>query len=577
VTATHVISTAGHVDHGKSTLVKALTGTDPDRFTEEKERGLTIDLGFAAAELPSGRTIAIVDVPGHIRFLKNMLAGVGAVDATLFVVAAPEGWKPQSEEHLRILELLDTTAGVIALTQIDLVDDDLAELATLDVEEHVVGTFLEGAPIIPVDSISGRGIDDLRAALDTLVDNTPQAADLGRPRLWIDRSFAPKGTGTVVTGTLTGGTVSVDDALMIQPLGTEVRVRAIQSLHHDVASITPGNRVALNLNGVAHHDVERGHVLVDRGQWHLTRTFDASLRVLDSLDHAVSRRGAHVVYLGSGEHPAALRVLGPDAINPGEQGFVRLRLPDVVPLLPGDRFVLRESGRGETIGGGEVLDVDPIVRASKAQPDRSVDRVVAERGWVDAAELQLLTGEIREPTVGRWVVEPAALEAGTTELATLIAESGAIGLDLASIDERQRAIVATLDDVSIDGGRAKPQGAAALGADHPFIAALDAAPFAPPTPADVEVDRSEVRELVRQGLVVEQDGLFFSASAVEQAALTIARMLATKPEGVTVAEVREAFDTSRKYAMPLLARLDGTGVTRRRNDVRIAGPRLPAI
>lgn len=577
MTATHVISTAGHVDHGKSTLVKALTGTDPDRFTEEKERGLTIDLGFAAAALPSGRTIAIVDVPGHIRFLKNMLAGVGAVDATLFVVAAPEGWKPQSEEHLRILELLDTSAGVVALTQIDLVDDDLAELATLDIEEHVVGTFLEGAPIIPVDSISGRGIDDLRAALDALVDSTPQAADLGRPRLWIDRSFAPKGTGTVVTGTLTGGTVSVDDALTIQPLGTEVRVRAIQSLHQDVETIAPGNRVALNLGGIAHHDVERGHVLVDRSQWHLTRTFDASLRVLDGLDHAISRRGAHVVYLGSGEHPAALRVLGPEAINPGEEGFVRLRLPAVVPLLPGDRFVLRESGRGETIGGGEVLDIDPIVRASRARPDRSVDRVVAERGWIDATELRLLTGETREPMVGRWVVEPDVLASETADLAERVAASGAVGLDLASLDERQRAVVAMLDDVAIDAGRAKPQGAAALGADHPFVAALDAAPFAPPKPADLDIDRSEVRELVRQGLVIEQEGLFFSASAVEQAALTIAEMLAAKPDGVTVAEVREAFGTSRKFAMPLLARLDETGVTRRRDDVRIAGPRLPEL
>jgi len=244
---------------------------------------------------------------------------------------------------------------------------------------------------------------------------------------------------------------------------------------------------------------------------------------------------------------------------------VRLRLPDVVPLLPGDRFVLRESGRGETIGGGEVLDIDPIVRASRAKPDRSVDRVIAERGWVDANELTLLTGETREPLVGRWVVEPDVLASQTAELAE------------PSLDERQRAIVGMLDDVAIDAGRAKPQGAAALGADHPLIAALDAAPFAPPTPAELDIDRSEVRELVRQGLVIEEDGLFFSASAVEQAAVTIAEMLAAKPDGVTVAEVREAFGTSRKYAMPLLARLDGTGVTRRRDDVRIAGPRLPEI
>jgi len=271
VSASHVISTAGHVDHGKSTLVRALTGTDPDRFAEEKARGLTIDLGFASTGLPSGRTIAIIDVPGHIRFLKNMLAGVGAVDACLFVVAATEGWMPQSEEHLRILQLLDTAGGVIALTQIDLVDDEVAELAQLDIEEHIEGSFLEGAPIIGVDSISGRGIDELKAALDTLLDATPSAEDVGRPRLWVDRAFAAKGAGTVVTGTLTGGRVSLDDELALEPVGERVRVRGIQSLHEQHESIGPGSRVALNLSGVGHADVERGHVVVSPGAWHLSQ------------------------------------------------------------------------------------------------------------------------------------------------------------------------------------------------------------------------------------------------------------------------------------------------------------------
>ena len=244
MSASHVISTAGHVDHGKSTLVTALTGTDPDRFAEEKQRGMTIDLGFASTRLPSGRTVAIIDVPGHVRFLKNMLAGVGAVDACMFVVSAVEGWMPQSEEHLRILQLLDVKHGVIVLTQTDLVDGETLELAQLDVAEHVEGTFLADAPVMPVDSIRGAGLPELVGALDRVLDATPEAVDLARPRLWIDRAFAAKGSGTVITGTLTGGAIQIDDELIVEPAQRSVRVRAIQSLHQSVGSIGPGNRVA---------------------------------------------------------------------------------------------------------------------------------------------------------------------------------------------------------------------------------------------------------------------------------------------------------------------------------------------
>ncbi|MDQ3107116.1 MAG: selenocysteine-specific translation elongation factor, partial [Actinomycetota bacterium] len=351
-----VVATAGHVDHGKSTLVRALTGTDPDRFAEEKARGLTIDLGFASTTLPSGRDVGFVDVPGHVRFLKNMLAGVGAVDACLFVVAATEGWKPQSEEHLRILSLLDVAHGIVALTKVGLVDEDDAELARLEVEERVAGTFLEGADVVAVDALAGRGLDALRSALDRLVASTPAAIDRGRLRLWVDRSFAAKGSGTVVTGTLTGGKLSVDDELDLVGRGMArgVRVRALQSHSSPLATADPGRRLAVNLAGAAHGDVVRGDALVRRRQWAPTSTFDASLTVLSGLDHDVSRRGAYALYLGSGEHPIRLRVLGPDAIAPGAEGFVRLHLPAPLPLVPGDRFVLRESGRGETVGGGEV-------------------------------------------------------------------------------------------------------------------------------------------------------------------------------------------------------------------------------
>jgi selenocysteine-specific elongation factor len=571
----HVVATAGHVDHGKSTLVLALTGMDPDRLAEEKARGLTIDLGFAWADLPSGRELAFVDVPGHVRFLKNMLAGVGAVDACLFVVAATEGWKPQSEEHLRILELLGLDRGLVALTKVAVVDDDHRQLAAMDVADHLAGTFLEDAEVVEVDAPSGHGVDNLRAALDRLLAATPTAADRGRPRLWIDRSFAARGAGTVVTGTLTGGTVAVDDTLVVLPAGHEVRVRGLQTHRAPVEVAGPGRRLAVNLVGVAHGDVARGDALVRPGQWHVATRLDASLHVLPSLDHEVSRRGSYVAYVGSGERHVRLRVLGPDAIAPGETGFVRLHLDASAPLLPGDHYVLRETGRSETVGGGEVLDVDPVLAAARARPDRSVARVVAERGWVEADELERLTGERVAPVLDHWVVDPETLAAAAARLEAAVTAAGPLGLDVATLDERDRAVLATLDGVAVDGSLARPAEADDPLAGHPWVAALEAAPFTPPPPEGVE--RGELRELVRRGLVAERDGVWFASAAVDGAASTVARMLRDAPEGVTVAQVRDALGTSRRYLLPLLALLDGTGVTRRRGDLRIGGPRLPDV
>jgi selenocysteine-specific elongation factor len=341
--------------------------------------------------------------------------------------------------------------------------------------------------------------------------------------------------------------------------------------------VPPGSRVAVNVTGVAHGDVGRGDALVEAGRWRPTRTFDASLRVLASLDHDVTRRGAYAAYLGAGEYPVAVRLLGDvSSVAPGDEAFVRLHLPVALPLLPGDRYVLREHGRSETVGGGEVLDVAPVLPAAKARPSRSVDRVVAERGWVDAGELERLTGEPATPTLGRWVVSPSALAETSERVRHAVADGGPLGLDVAGLDERERAVLATLDDVTVEAGRALPAGAAARDdplADHPYVAALEAAPFTPPDPAGV--DRAQLRELVRRGLVVERDGVYFAPSAVDAAARVVAGLLAGKPSGVTVAEIREALGSTRKYALPLLAVLDATGVTRRREDVRIGGPRLP--
>jgi selenocysteine-specific elongation factor len=574
-----VVATAGHVDHGKSTLVWGLTGTDPDRLAEEKSRGLTIDLGFAFTSLPSGQEVGFVDVPGHGRLVKNMLAGASAVDACLFVVAATEGWKEQSEEHLRILELLGIARGVVALTKVGLIGDDERELAALELGDRLRGSFLEGAEVIAIDVPAGMGVEALRHALDRLLAATPSAEDRGRPRLWVDRSFSIRGAGAVLTGTLIGGTVALNDELVIEPGHQSVRVRGLQTHHRRLERASPGRRLAVNLTGVSHHDVMRGQALVRPGQWHLSAVVDASLHVLPSVDHPVSDRGAFAAYIGSGDFPVRLRVIGGRReIEPGRNGEVRLwlkgRVP--VPLLPGDRYVLRELGRGETVGGGEVLDVDPVLPPRRAAPTRSPARVVAERGWVDVEQLQRLTGERVAPTVDHWVMAPAALEAVRGQIAGSARAAGATGIDLASLSDIERSVLATgMDGVTVTADRVFDAASVNTGlsdAAARTLAALDGSPWAPPPMS--AGDRGALRELERAGLAVHVGDLWFSSAAVDAATGLLADLLARHPEGVTVSVAREALGSTRKYVLPLLAHLDATGMTRRRGDVRIAGPRL---
>ena len=567
-----VVATAGHVDHGKSSLVEALTGINPDRLEEEQSRGLTIDLGFAHTTLPSGAGISFIDVPGHVRFLGNMLAGVGGVDACMFVVDAAEGWKPQSEEHLRILELVGLAHGIVALTKSDLVDNEWCQLQELDIRDRLAGTFLAEAPIVPVSATTGNGLDELRAALDVLVLQSPGAIDRGRPRLWVDRVFAAKGSGTVVTGTLTGGALRTDQQVSVAE--RDVRIRAVQSHGQGHTSIGPGNRVALNLVGIDHTELQRGDAVVMREQWRPTSRFDASLDVLAALSHQVTRRGAFLAYIGSGEFPAKLRVLGHEGIAPGGNGLVRLHLASRLPLVPGDRYVLRESGRDETVGGGEVLDVAPVLPASKARPDRSVERVIAERGWVDADDLEALTGERREPTLGHAVVSPAWLEATQVDVRARIAGAAENGLDIAELDDHQRAVLTTFDDVAIVAGRARLAADHDPFSDHPFLAALLAGGVTPPEP--LAVDKVALRELLRRKLIVERDGVYFHPDTIDAVAEAAARLVGADPDGFTVAQLRDEIGASRKYALPLANELDARGITRRRGDLRVAGPRLPS-
>jgi selenocysteine-specific elongation factor len=568
-----VIATAGHVDHGKSSLVLALTGTDPDRWAEEKRRGMTIDLGFAHTQLPSGETASFIDVPGHIRFLRNMLAGVGAIDGCILVVDAKEGWMPQTEEHFQILKLLGLQHGVIALTKVDLVDAKVEIDRRNEIRTKLRGSFLSDAPIVSVSVVSSKGLDEIRNALDVLIvesKRTNQTRNRNRPRLWVDRSFSSRGAGTVVTGTLIDGSLDSDAELTIVRTRQRVRVREIQQHEKSTPQLAPGHRCALNLVGVNHAEIFRGDALIVPDQWLPSTMFDASLTIVPSLQHRVTRRGSYSVYIGSGEFAAKIRLIGTRELQANENGFVRIALQTPIPILPGDRYILRESGRQETIGGGEVLDIAPTLRASKAKPNRSVERVISERQWVTAKELELLTGEVCQPMVGDWLTTAKLLDTTRKELALKLAKTSD-GLEISRLKPHEQAVLVTLPDVVIEMGRARIKGASSI-TEHPYVGLFAKSGVTPPDTKTL--DRNIVRQIVQRGLFVDIDGVVFHISALETARLNVQKILQQHPNGFTVSQFRENLGITRKHAVPLLEALDRRAITKRNGDLRVGGARL---
>ena len=568
-----VIATAGHVDHGKSSLVLALTGTDPDRWAEEKRRGMTIDLGFAHTQLPSGETASFIDVPGHIRFLRNMLAGVGAIDGCILVVDAKEGWMPQTEEHFQILKLLGLQHGVIALTKVDLVDAKVENDRRTEIRTKLRESFLSDAPIVSVSVVSSKGLDEIRNALDVLiVDSTRNSPtrNRNRPRLWVDRSFSSRGAGTVVTGTLIDGSLESDTELTIVRTRQRVRVREIQQHEKSTTQLAPGHRCALNLVGVNHAEIFRGDALIIEDQWLPSTMFDASLTIVPSLQHRVTRRGSYSVYIGSGEFAAKIRLIGTRELQANENGFVRIALQTPIPILPGDRYILRESGRQETIGGGEVLDIAPTLRASKAKPNRSVERVISERQWVTAKELELLTGEVCQPMVGDWLTTAKLLDTTRKELALKLAKTSD-GLEISRLKPHEQAVLVTLPDVVIEMGRARIKGASSI-TEHPYVGLFAKSGVTPPDTKTL--DRNIVRQIVQRGLFVDIDGVVFHISALETARLNVQKILQQHPNGFTVSQFRENLGITRKHAVPLLEALDRRAITKRNGDLRVGGARL---
>ncbi|HUQ42400.1 MAG TPA: selenocysteine-specific translation elongation factor, partial [Candidatus Limnocylindrales bacterium] len=356
---TRVVGTAGHVDHGKSTLITALTGIDPDRLREERERGMTIDLGFAWLTTPSGIDIGIVDVPGHQDFIRNMLAGVGSIDAVILVIAADEGVRPQTREHLAILELLGIERGVIALTKRDLVDDEWAELVRTEVRTATSATPLANAPMIEVSATARTGLRELVAALEDVLGATPARRDTGRPRLPVDRAFTMTGFGTVVTGTLIDGALEVGDEVELVPSSLRARVRGLQTHRRTIDRATPGSRVAVNLAGVDKAEVERGMVVVRAGTIASTTSVALRLTVLPSASAAVGHDEQVKVHAGTAEVMARVNLLEGAEIAAGARAWVQLRLAKALAVAVGDRVVVRRPSPSETLGGGIITDLAP--------------------------------------------------------------------------------------------------------------------------------------------------------------------------------------------------------------------------
>jgi selenocysteine-specific elongation factor len=624
-----VIGTAGHIDHGKSTLVKALTGIDPDRLEEERRRGMTIDLGFAHLDLPSGRRVGIVDVPGHERLVRNMLAGAGGLDAVLLVVAADEGVMPQTREHLDILRFLRVPRGIVVLTKVDLVPDaEWLAAVEAEVAELVRGTLLETAPCLHVSARTGEGLDRLVMALDRLLDEVPQRPVDGPVRLPVDRVFTMPGFGTVVTGTLWSGRVRPGDVLEVLPGGERVRVRQVQRHGAPVEVAVAGSRTALNLSGIERERLERGVVLATPGTFTPATLLDARLRLLPGvppLRHLAQIR----VYLGTAEVLARVALLDRDQLRPGEEAPVQLRLEGPLVAARGDAFVVRRSSPPLTLGGGEVVTVNPPKRrrgpaaAAEVAALAQADLGEVMRGAVAASGLAGVTVEDLLPQLGEArerVAEEAARLAGLGSLLQVRERYFDAAL-VAAAEERLVALVAATHAAApwrLGLPREEARARAFAGADDRLFGAVlerlvaagrlaltrgflhepqhvprytpeeaalrravlerfRAGRYAPPTleevrstlggPADL-VDRM-AQSLIEAGELVEvAPGVIVPSDVLADVRRQVVEHIAAAG-AITVAELRDRLGTSRKYALALLEYLDATRVTRRTGDRRV--------
>ena len=618
----YVIGTAGHVDHGKSTLVKALTDIDPDRFPEEKAREMTIDLGFAWMTLPSGREVSIVDVPGHERFIKNMLAGVGAIDLALLIIAADESVMPQTREHLAILDILQITRGLVVITKTDLVDEEMVELVKADIEDTLEGTSFEGCPMVGVSAYTGDGMDELKATMDGILDETNAREDLGRPRLPIDRCFTISGFGTVVTGTLIDGTLTVGQEVELAGSGQKARVRGLQSHKTKVDATDPGVRLAVNLSGLSKDEVERGEILTIPGWLKPTYRLDARLRMAKNAPNSLKHNQGVTFHLFTSESSARVRLLDAERLTAGEEGWVQLLLTEPLPVVKGDFFVIRSAE--DTLGGGQIVDPNPR-RRYKRFDDDVIERMmtldqgtggdiiisVAEQwGPCDmttlsqrtnlpreevSARVAQLAGEGHLITLGDFGTDGDAVvysAQGWNILKSRVASALQLyhtqyplrqGVPAQEIRSRldlsqpvyQRALVRLVEERIVVDERQSlrlPDHEITLTPkmEEEALAYLNSLQKNPYSPSgDVKISSELLGVLIDQGKVIRvAEGIIFDATAYQTMTHKIVEHL--KAQGnITVAEARTMFDSSRKYILPLMEHLDQQQITRRNGDERV--------
>ena len=618
----YVIGTSGHVDHGKSTLVKALTNIDPDRLPEEKEREMTVDLGFAWMTLPSGREVSIVDVPGHERFIKNMLAGVGAIDLALLIVAADESVMQQTREHLAILDLLKIHRGIVVITKTDLVDEELVELVKAEVEDTLVGTSFEGAPMIGVSAYTGNGLEDLKNLLDQTLDQTQVRRDLGRPRLPIDRCFSITGFGTVVTGTLIDGTFSVGQEVQLVPSGTNCRIRGLQSHNSKVDYTDPGVRLAVNLSGISRSDVIRGEILTVPGWLYSARRLDARVRMVKNASHALRHNEGVTFHLFTSETTARVRLLDADRLAPGSEGWVQILLDEPIPMVKGDFFVLRSAE--DTLGGGQVVDPNPRRRYRRFDDDvierlMMLDQGTGEDVLISIADqwgpCNLITLSQRANISSEEVLERLSQLTDSGDmvvLGDLAKDSDAVVYSRAGWEASKNKIFAALNTyhnqfplrrgvpnqeirsrlvlpqaiylrliakLNQDGNLVEeaqyirmPDHKAELTLNleqeaSDYITQLEKEPYSPAT--DLPIDSELLNALIDQGKVVKvNESVIFTSTSYQTMTGQITAYLREKGS-ITVAEARTLFNSSRKYMLPLLEYLDQQRITRRVGDERV--------
>jgi selenocysteine-specific elongation factor len=626
-----ILGTAGHIDHGKSSLVKALTGTDPDRLKEEKERGITLDLGFAALDLPGGNRLGIVDVPGHEGLIKNMLAGVGGIDIVMLVIAADEGIMPQTREHLAICDLLHVKKGLVALTKMDMVEKDWLALVHDEVRDFVKGTFLEKSPIVPVSSKTGENLPVLVQELAKLANEVSPKSSNGILRLPIDRVFTMKGFGTVITGTLLSGTISQDQEVDILPKGIKTKVRGLQSHNRAVQRSVAGQRTAVNLQGVEKDQISRGETIVSAGFFTATKTLDAKLDLLKQAPRGLKTGSRVRFYNSTQESIGRITLLGTNELAPGQEAYVQLRLEQPVIVQHGDRFILRFYSPMETLGGGMVLNPHPRRHKQATMQESLKNLEVLEKGTTEDRLAIFISGRglagmEEAEAIGTIAADKQEI---ATALASLAQKKSVLRVDnlyvhtshLAALEKKALDIIAkyhkdnplkpglekeelkgmlrmrlspkvlnlTIDglvkkkQIEADGSRLRLPGfKAAVGKDqdavkNKIVEAIKKGGSQPPLreelPALLGVTDKDAKDLLKllaeEGRTVRiNDSLHLHKDTLETIKADLKKYLEEKKE-ITMAEFRDLAKTSRKFAVPLMEYFDSQKLTQRVGDKRM--------